>query len=98
MDAADEHQLLAAARAGDEKAFGRFAVCHRPGLERFCGLMLGCPLQGRQAVGETLLRCWSDLRLGAPPASGRIWLYRLATDICLAELDRRETRDELRPP
>ncbi len=35
MDTADERSLLAAARAGDEKAFGRLASRHRPGLERF---------------------------------------------------------------
>ena len=97
MGTADERRLLLAARAGDEQAFGRLAVRHRPGLERFCRLMLGCPHEAHQAVGETLLRCWSDLRQGAPPATARIWLYRLATDICLEELDSRETRDELRP-
>jgi RNA polymerase sigma-70 factor, ECF subfamily len=97
MDAADERRLLVAARAGDEKAFGRLVVCHQPGLERFCRLMLGCPQQAHHAVGETLLRCWSDLRLGAPPSSARSWLYRLATDICLEEIDSRETRDEPRP-
>lgn len=97
MDAADERRLLVAARAGDEQAFGRLAKRHRPGLERFCRLMLGCPHEAHHAVGETLLRGWSDLRLGEPPAPARIWLYRLATDICLKELDSRETRDERRP-
>jgi RNA polymerase sigma-70 factor, ECF subfamily len=94
MGAADDRRLLQAARAGDEQAFGRLAVRHRPGLERFCELMLGCPDEAHEAVGETLLRCWSDLRLGAPPDSARIWLYRRATDICLEELDSRETRDD----
>jgi RNA polymerase sigma-70 factor (ECF subfamily) len=95
MDAADERCLLAAARAGDELAFGRLASCHRPGLERFCQLMLGCPRDAHEAVCETLLRGWHELRRGAPSASARIWLYRLATNVCLEEL---QAPDESRGP
>jgi RNA polymerase sigma-70 factor (ECF subfamily) len=88
MDNAEEHSLLAAARAGDEHAFGRLASQQLPGLERFCQLMLGCPDRAHEAVGEALLRGWRELRRGAPSASARIWLYRLATDVCLEELRR----------
>jgi RNA polymerase sigma-70 factor (ECF subfamily) len=95
MDAADEVRLLAAARAGDEQAFGQLASSHQPGLERFCGLMLGCPDEAHEAVSETLLRCWNELRGGARAASARVWLYRLATDVCLRALER---TDESRGP
>lgn len=95
MDIGDEPCLLAAARAGDEKAFGRLASLHRPGLELFCQLMLGCPHRGHEAVCETLLRGWRERHRGAPSASARIWLYRLATDVCLEELD---GTDESRGP
>ena len=79
MDIADERSLLAAARTGDEEAFGRLAAHHRPGLEVFCSLMLGCPHTGHDALCETLLRGWSGLHGLAPSACVRIWLYRLAT-------------------
>ena len=82
-----EQSLLAAARAGDEEAFGRLASRHRPGIELFCQLMLGCPRHAREAVRETFLRGWRDLDRVAPSASARIWLYRLATDVCLEDLD-----------
>jgi RNA polymerase sigma-70 factor (ECF subfamily) len=95
MDTADERCLLAAARAGDEKAFGRLASPHRPGLERFCQLMLGCPHAAHYAVCEILLRGWRELRRGGPSASARIWLYRLATDVCLEDID---GTDESRGP
>jgi DNA-directed RNA polymerase specialized sigma24 family protein len=95
MDTADERSLLRAARAGDEDAFGRLASPHRPGLELFCQLMLGCPHAAHDAVCETLLRGWSELHEDAPPASARIWLYRLATDVCLEDL---EATDESRVP
>jgi RNA polymerase sigma-70 factor (ECF subfamily) len=94
-DTADERLQLAAARAGDEKAFGRLASRHRPGLERFCQLMLGCPHRGHEAVSEALLRGWRNVDRVAPSASARIWLYRLATDVCLEDLAR---TDESRDP
>jgi RNA polymerase sigma-70 factor, ECF subfamily len=87
MDTADERSLLADARAGDEKAFGRLASQHRPGLELYCQLMLGCPHQAHEAMCETLVRGWRDLERITPSASARIWLYRLATDVCLEDLD-----------
>ena len=87
-DTRDEHHLLAAARAGDELAFGRLASRYRPGLEFFCLLMLGCPLAAHDAVCETLLRGWRDVRRVAPAGAPRIWIYRLATQVCLEDLDR----------
>ena len=87
MGTADERALLAAARAGDENAFGRLVAQHRLGLELFCLLMLGCPHAAHDAVFETLLRGWSQLHQGAPSASARIWLYRLAIDVCTEGLD-----------
>jgi RNA polymerase sigma-70 factor (ECF subfamily) len=83
----DESSLLAAARAGDEHAFGCLVSRHRPGLELYCQLMLGCPHDAREAVSETLLRGWRDLYRVTPSASARVWLYRLATDVCLEDLD-----------
>ena len=95
MHTADERCLLVEARAGDEKAFGRLASRHRPGLELYCQLMLGCPHQAHEAICETLLRGWRDLDRVPPSASARIWLYRLATDVCLE--DRGRTDESQRP-
>ena len=39
----EDRGLLAAARLGDERAFGRLIEHHRRGLELYCELMLGCP-------------------------------------------------------
>jgi RNA polymerase sigma-70 factor (ECF subfamily) len=79
--------LLAAAQAGDQQAFGRLAEHHRGGLELYCQLMLGCPNEAHRAVQETLLRGWCRLDRVDPSSSARIWLYRLATDVCLGDLD-----------
>jgi RNA polymerase sigma-70 factor (ECF subfamily) len=91
----DDGSLFAAARAGDEDAFGRLASRHRSGLELYCVLMLGCPHRADEAMCETLLRGWRGLERVAPSESARMWLYRLATEVCLEEL---EGADEVRRP
>jgi DNA-directed RNA polymerase specialized sigma24 family protein len=83
----EERSLLAAAWTGDERAFGRLTQHHLQGLELYCRLMLGCPAEAHEAVQETLLRGWCGLDRLLPPASARIWLYRLATDVCLEAHD-----------
>lgn len=83
----DERSLLAATRAGDERAFGRLATRHLPGLQRFCWLMLGCPDHAHEAVNEALLRGWCRRDRVDPATSARMWLYRLATDVCLENLE-----------
>jgi RNA polymerase sigma-70 factor (ECF subfamily) len=93
----DERSLLDAARAGDERAFGSLAGRHQDGLELYRLLMLGCPDKAHDVVHEALLRGWRGLAEVAPSASVRIWLYRLATDVCLENL---QGTDEFqrRPP
>jgi DNA-directed RNA polymerase specialized sigma24 family protein len=93
----EKGNLLAAARAGDQHAFGRLASHHRPGLELYCRLMLGCPEDAREAVQETLQRGWRDLDRVPASASARIRLYRLATDVCLEDLDRTDESREPQP-
>jgi RNA polymerase sigma-70 factor, ECF subfamily len=83
----DELSLFAAARAGDERAFGSLAERHRRGLERYCLLMLGCPDQAHAVVHEALLRGWRGLDEVPASVSARIWLYRLATSVCLEDLE-----------
>ena len=97
LDTGQERRLLAAAGAGDEVAFGRLASRYRPGLEFFCLLMLGCPDAAHDAVCETLLRGWRDLGRVAWSGSPRIWLYRLATHVCLEDLDGADESGGRRP-
>jgi RNA polymerase sigma-70 factor (ECF subfamily) len=87
MDSEAEPCLLRAARAGDEKAFGRLASRHAPGLELYCLFMLGCPHRAHHAVGEILLRGWQNVDRVDPSTSARMWLYKLATNVCLEDLD-----------
>ena len=89
VDLVDERSLLAAARAGDERAFGRLVERHRKGLEQFCYLMLGDRHDAAGAVDETVLRAWLERELDESGAPVKMWLYRIAVSECLDECERR---------
>ena len=85
LDFVDEQSLLAAARAGDEEAFGRLVKVHHEGLEQFCYLMLGDADDGKCALEATVLGAWRERELAEPAATPRMWLYRHAMIACLGD-------------
>jgi RNA polymerase sigma-70 factor (ECF subfamily) len=90
----DERNLVAAAQAGDERAFRLLVEPYRAALEVHCYRMLGSPHDAEDIVQETLLRAWDGLKRFERRASVSTWLYRIATNACLDELERRPRRPE----
>jgi RNA polymerase sigma-70 factor (ECF subfamily) len=91
---ADPRLLLAAAQAGDERAFRQLVEPYRHALEVHCYRMLGSAQDADDLVQETLLRAWRALERFEPRVQFQTWLYRIATNACLDELERRTRRPE----
>src|SRR5436305_1804003 len=93
-----DQRLLLAAQAGDERAFQRLVEPYGHALEVHCYRMLGSAQDTEDVVQETLLRGWRALDRFEPRAQFQTWLYRIATNACLDELERRPRRPELIDP
>jgi RNA polymerase sigma-70 factor (ECF subfamily) len=87
-----EQQLLDAARAGDEGAFGRLIESYRGELHAHCYRMLGSIHDAEDALQEATLRAWRGLAKFEGRSSLRSWLYTIATNTCLNLIARRPKR------
>src|SRR2546430_13378860 len=56
--------------------------------------MLGSAQDAEDMAQETLLRAWRALERFEPRVQFQTWLYRIATNACLDELERRTRRPE----
>jgi RNA polymerase sigma-70 factor (ECF subfamily) len=94
MDHSDRGALddLAAARRGDEAAFGRLVEAQRRALHAYCYRMLGSVQDADDALQETLLAAWRGIGGFEGRSSLRAWLFRIATNACLRLVERRPRR------
>ena len=89
---AQDPDLLAAARAGDEQAYQRLVEPHRGELHAHCYRMLGSTHDAEDALQETLLRAWRGLPRFEGRSSLRSWLYKIATNTSLNAVEKRPKR------
>src|SRR5690349_23949438 len=94
----DQRALMAAAQAGDERAFRALVEPLRRPLEVHCYRMLGSLQDAEDVLQETLLRAWRRLDRFERRSSVHTWLYRIATNACLDELERRPRQAALVQP
>ena len=86
------HELLEAARDGDEDAFRRMVEPHQAELHAHCYRMLGSLHDAEDALQDALLRAWRGLHGVRGHGSLRAWLFRIATNACLDMIARRPKR------
>jgi RNA polymerase sigma-70 factor, ECF subfamily len=87
-----ERELLAAARRGDQDAFGRLVEPYRRELHAHCYRMLGSFPDAEDSLQDALLGAWRGLSRFEGRSSLRSWLYRITTNACLKAIQRRPKR------
>ncbi|RZQ62301.1 RNA polymerase subunit sigma-70 [Amycolatopsis suaedae] len=91
----DEAAFIAAARSGDPARFALITERHRRELQLHCYRMLANTEDAQDMTQETFLRAWNKRESFKGNATLRTWLYRIATNVCLDFLDRRDDRTSL---
>jgi RNA polymerase sigma-70 factor (TIGR02960 family) len=82
----------------DPTGFDRLLEPYRRELQVHCYRMLGSVQDAEDMVQETLMSAWRGLEGFEGRASLRTWLYRIATNACLAFLRRGRPAREIPPP
>jgi RNA polymerase sigma-70 factor (ECF subfamily) len=78
--------------ADNPNSFAELVECHRAELHAHCYRMLASVHDADDALQETLLRAWRGSAGLREASSARAWLYAIATNVCLTELQRRSRR------
>ena len=84
-----DHDLVEAARDGDDAAFGLLVEAHRDTLRSRCRRIVGSPHDAEDALQETLVRAWRGLPGFADGRAVAPWLNRIATNASLDVLAKR---------
>lgn len=89
----DDRELAAAARAGDQAAFGELVKRHQAGVRRCAARILGDDEEGRDIAQAAFIRAWENLAKYDPAWSFSTWLYRIASNLAIDVLRARDSRD-----
>jgi len=81
----EDRRLLAAARAGDDRAFEAVSRRYWSQVASVCRRLLRNPEDVEDAVQETFLRAYRALPQFRGEASARTWLVRIAVNYCRSQ-------------
>src|SRR3954454_7506594 len=89
MDGPSDHDLMAQAALGDERAFRTLVVRHTGRALVIARRILRNDARAEEIVQDAMLRVWINAPRWRPEAAFRTWLYRVLVNLCLNERRRR---------
>jgi RNA polymerase sigma-70 factor (ECF subfamily) len=92
IDAASDHELLAAIRDGDETAFQEIVRRYRNPITNFVYRMLDDYDRSVELAQETFIRVYTSASRYQANYSFSTYIYRIATNLAISELRRRKRR------
>src|SRR5882762_2492794 len=92
VDAASDHELLAAIRDGDEVAFQEIVRRYRNPITNFVYRMLDDYDRSVELAQETFIRVYTSASRYQANYSFSTYIYRIATNLAISELRRRKRR------
>lgn len=96
IDASDE-LLMEAFRDGDDAAFAELYERYRSAIFRFVWRRIGDPSRAEEIAADVFTAVVRRRASWRTEATFRTYLYRIATNRCISELQRAERRFVLRP-
>lgn len=94
-DATSEAQLLTAARAGDQRAFGLLMRRHRDRIWGICLRVTGDHTDAADATQDCLVAIWRNLDRFRGDSAFSTWTFRIASNAALAVVRRRQAEATL---
>lgn len=91
-----DHDLVAAAVAGDRRALDELLRRHYDRVHAVCRRLVGSTRDADDAVQETMIKVVRNLHAFDGRSSFSTWIYRIATNTSLDELRKRARRPTLR--
>src|SRR2546423_15222483 len=89
MDVPSDHDLMARAAQGEERAFRILAQRHAGRALGLARRMLGNEALAEEIVQDALLRVWINAPRWRPEAAFRTWLYLVVVNLCFNTRRRR---------
>src|SRR5882757_8531605 len=83
MDGPSDHDLMAQAARGDERAFQILVARHTRRALVIARRILRNEARAEEIVQDAMLRVWINAPRWRPEAAFRTWLYRVVVNLCL---------------